>query len=162
MYKCENCLGGHLGTYGSGRFCGPKCSRGFSTKYKRLDINTKVSLALSGRSSPNSRFSKPHKFTAEDRKLGNLNSTKNKQNKILALPFNERSKFYKKKAIIEEQLGKCARCHLDTWLGFPMKFELEHKDGNTLNNSRENLEVLCPNCHSFTSTWRKKKSSRTV
>lgn len=32
--------------------------------------------------------------------------------------------------------------------------ELEHKDGNNANWSRENLEALCPNCHSQTPTWR--------
>ena len=32
--------------------------------------------------------------------------------------------------------------------------ELEHKDGNHFNNVRDNLEMICPNCHSQTSTWR--------
>ena len=36
----------------------------------------------------------------------------------------------------------------------PLSLELEHKDGNTLNNNRDNLEGLCPNCHSLTLTWR--------
>lgn len=31
--------------------------------------------------------------------------------------------------------------------------QIEHKDGNFNNNSRENLSVLCPNCHSLTSTF---------
>ena len=36
----------HDGSYGSGRFCSCKCARGFSTKTKRSEINTKVSLKL--------------------------------------------------------------------------------------------------------------------
>ena len=32
--------------------------------------------------------------------------------------------------------------------------ELEHKDGNNKNNNRDNLEMICPNCHSLTETWR--------
>lgn len=41
--NCENCGIEHDGSYGSGRFCGTKCSRGFSTKAKRKEINEKVS-----------------------------------------------------------------------------------------------------------------------
>lgn len=46
---CENCNKEHKGDYGSGRFCSPKCARGFSTKNKRNEINQKVSKTLSGR-----------------------------------------------------------------------------------------------------------------
>ena len=47
--KCENCEEEHKGEYGSGRFCGSKCARGFSTKAKRQEINEKVSKSLTGR-----------------------------------------------------------------------------------------------------------------
>ena len=36
---CENCNLPHDGTYGSGRFCCVKCSRGFATKANRSTIN---------------------------------------------------------------------------------------------------------------------------
>ena len=32
--------------------------------------------------------------------------------------------------------------------------EIEHIDGNYLNNSESNLIILCPNCHSLTSTYK--------
>lgn len=32
--------------------------------------------------------------------------------------------------------------------------EIEHIDGNYKNNSEENLKLLCPNCHSLTSTYK--------
>jgi hypothetical protein len=44
--NCENCGNEHDGTYGSGRFCSVKCSRGFSTKAKRKEINERVSKTL--------------------------------------------------------------------------------------------------------------------
>ena len=31
---------------------------------------------------------------------------------------------------------------------------MDHIDGNNQNNKRENLEAICPNCHSQTLTWR--------
>ncbi len=45
--NCENCENEHDGSYGSGRFCGPKCARSFSTKARRQEINKKVSRAMS-------------------------------------------------------------------------------------------------------------------
>ena len=48
MKKCEYCNKTHIGKYGSGRFCSEKCSRGFSTKNKRSEINIKVSKKLKG------------------------------------------------------------------------------------------------------------------
>ena len=32
--------------------------------------------------------------------------------------------------------------------------EIHHRDGNSENNTPENLQVLCPNCHSLTETWK--------
>lgn len=32
--------------------------------------------------------------------------------------------------------------------------EVEHIDGNYKNNAEENLTILCPNCHSLTSTYK--------
>jgi len=40
--NCEYCDQQHEGTYGSGRFCSPQCSRGFSTRSKRSEINEKI------------------------------------------------------------------------------------------------------------------------
>lgn len=48
MKNCENCEKEHDGSYASGRFCSCKCSRGFSTKAKRKEINKKISKALIG------------------------------------------------------------------------------------------------------------------
>ncbi|QMP83858.1 MAG: hypothetical protein [Caudoviricetes sp.] len=60
--------------------------------------------------------------------------------------------------ITEEQNFKCNKCGISEWLEQPITFELEHIDGNNKNNERSNLEILCPNCHSQTSTWRGRKN----
>lgn len=44
--KCENCNVIIIKKYGSGRFCSTQCSRGFSTKSKRSEINLKVSETI--------------------------------------------------------------------------------------------------------------------
>lgn len=52
MKNCENCDQGHIGEYGSGRFCSSKCARGFSTKSKRKEINEKIREALKKKGNP--------------------------------------------------------------------------------------------------------------
>lgn len=56
-----------------------------------------------------------------------------------------------KGGILEE---KCSKCGLgNSWQGEPITLQLDHIDGNHHNNSLENLRILCPNCHSQTTTW---------
>lgn len=53
---------------------------------------------------------------------------------------------------------QCCRCKLSEWQGQPIPLELEHKDGNHMNNNLDNLEILCPNCHALTPTYRGKNA----
>lgn len=55
---------------------------------------------------------------------------------------------------------QCNRCKLTEWLNNPIPLELEHKDGDHLNNNLDNLELLCPNCHTLTPTYRGKNISK--
>lgn len=50
----------------------------------------------------------------------------------------------------------CSCYGLAQWLGKPIPLELHHKDGDKNNNSLENLELRCPNCHYFTDTYKTK------
>lgn len=52
---------------------------------------------------------------------------------------------------------ECESCGITEWNGSPISLELNHIDGNSGNHSLENLELICPNCHSQTETYRSKK-----
>ena len=67
-----------------------------------------------------------------------------------------------KKRLIEEGIkeNKCECCGITEWNGRPIKFELHHVDGNHYNNTLDNLQMLCPNCHSQTDTFRKSSIRR--
>ena len=81
------------------------------------------------------------------------------RNERTQLPFDVKSYYFKRLQIQKEQNNKCLHCGLDSWLSNPIKLELDHVDGNNKNNVRDILRLLCPNCHSFTETWRKKKGN---
>jgi hypothetical protein len=49
VLKCEKCGDEHRGEYASGRFCGAKCARSFSTRANRKEINERVRKTLKGR-----------------------------------------------------------------------------------------------------------------
>jgi hypothetical protein len=56
--------------------------------------------------------------------------------------------------------AECEQCKHTEWNNKPILLELHHIDGNRQNNLLENLQVLCPNCHSQTDNYRSKNSSR--
>lgn len=51
---------------------------------------------------------------------------------------------------------KCSKCSFSGFHPDDNKtiLEINHIDGNGLNHSPDNLEVLCPNCHAMTSSYR--------
>ena len=43
----------------------------------------------------------------------------------------------------------CELCGISEWLSVKLPLELHHKNGNHHDNDLDNLQILCPNCHSI-------------
>lgn len=57
-------------------------------------------------------------------------------------------------ALIKRDGRRCDSCKETQWLGQPIPLEVNHKDGNHKNCGRDNVHLLCPNCHALTPNYR--------
>jgi predicted RNA-binding Zn-ribbon protein involved in translation (DUF1610 family) len=71
---------------------------------------------------------------------------------LVVLPegSNRPSAEFLRRSMLEKSVEYvCLPCGNDeTWNGISLTLEVDHIDGNWLNNTLENLRFLCPNCHS--------------
>jgi len=153
MKKCKLCSKEFEPVKGLVNFCSVSCAntRIFSQKTK-----DKISYALKN----SEKFLKSERDKLIKKEKFRISIAETWDKKILAADLSSLKYESLRKRIILEQNKCCNKCTLNEWLGQPMIFELEHKDGNTKNNNRENLEALCPNCHSQTEFWRGRNKNK--
>jgi hypothetical protein len=51
---------------------------------------------------------------------------------------------------------KCESCLLDSWQNGPIPLEVHHINGNAKDNALNNLQLICPNCHALTDSYKGK------
>lgn len=153
--KCEKCDKDHDGKYASGRFCGQKCARSFSSQEKRQDINKRVSEKLKG---IHPKVGTPHYTDEEKKEMYRkivLSIRETNRIRIENTEFQFLGKWQRKLFVLKEQNFKCCLCGLpEEWNGKSLVLELDHIDGNSKNNIRSNVRCICPNCHSQTLNFR--------
>lgn len=168
---CEKCKGEHEGSYGSGRFCSKFCASAFSTQEKRLIINEIVRYKIKERGSAgfihlNSGEVRAKREATMIARYGTKGFPKDSGANAIRLKhqliyekgnFLEMSENQRRRKLLEECNGYCTNCNVNEWRGQTLTLEMDHIDGNVRNNSKENLRMLCPNCHSLTPTFRKPK-----
>ena len=57
--------------------------------------------------------------------------------------------------LIKERGHSCEQCANTEWMDQQIVLEVHHMNGDRTNNQPNNLQLLCPNCHSLTDNWRK-------
>jgi len=72
------------------------------------------------------------------------------------------TKPYLKRYLLEKYNGQCCKCgwHEVNITTGNIPLELHHIDGDYLNNKEDNLSLLCPNCHSLTSTYKNSNTGK--
>lgn len=73
------------------------------------------------------------------------------------------NRFYLKRRLIEAGIleEKCEQCSLGpNWCNKRLCLQLDHRNGINTDNRKENLRLLCPNCHSQTKNFAGKKLAR--
>ena len=133
-----------------GTFCSRKCA---NSRVQTEEANADRREKLAGKISATV-------LTAEEKLQASNKKKETWKQKRHAAPFNELGWDIKRKVVIEQQEHKCSRCGISEWMNNPISLEVDHIDGDNSNDDRSNLEALCPNCHSQTSTWRGRNKTK--
>jgi DNA-binding CsgD family transcriptional regulator/5-methylcytosine-specific restriction endonuclease McrA len=65
------------------------------------------------------------------------------------------NRYHLKRHLLDARLkeSRCERCGIGDWLGRELTMALHHVNGDGSDNRLENLQLLCPNCHSQTDNF---------
>ncbi len=148
MNECKKCSKKFEPVKGLVNYCSLECRN--SRTWSQEDKKKK---SISAKNSDKVKIANSNRTDDIWIRIGETRKEKHKK-QILESDFSDLSFESLRFRILYEQENKCNHCGLDKWLGKNIILELEHKDGNNKNNNRNNLEMICPNCHSLTETWR--------
>jgi predicted nucleic acid-binding Zn ribbon protein len=148
---CEQCGDQIFST--NSRFCSKRCAAIVSNQTRKKPRNfTCLSCQKTGEHGPtslglycNNRCQQAHKWS------------------LLKERFDQgdtagAGKTTLRRYVIERDGEKCSDCGIPAfWNGKPLTLDMDHINGNNSNNAPANLRLLCPNCHTQTPTWGKKR-----
>lgn len=165
--NCEKCGKEHDGSFGSGRFCSSYCARSFATQVnkdaRRLaqSIAAKNSLKVKAIAEARRGKTLDEQYGPEvHKKLKETYLLKQKNKYGQNYPFEYGSFSGAAREQLLKELNCCRRCGISSWNGDSINLELHHIDGDSQNNKKDNLTLLCPNCHSQTENFRSKNHNK--
>jgi Zn finger protein HypA/HybF involved in hydrogenase expression len=150
-FICKSCLKSFDARDKRRKFCSSSCSSSFNNRGKNRH-NTNITKLCR-------HCSAPFTTTIHKNKIYCKQCISNKipsQNRRVVNLDNALTDSTRKKILIDIYGKKCSICLNDTWLNGPIPIEIDHVDGNSDNNSQNNLRLICPNCHATTMTYKGK------
>jgi 5-methylcytosine-specific restriction endonuclease McrA len=100
-------------------------------------------------------------FTGQGHNKGKISNNRKTASEILICSDHEYRVRTPKLNRALSDIGRkyeCVECGVgEVYNNKPIVLQIDHIDGNSQNNVESNLRFICPNCHSQTPTWCRKK-----
>jgi len=141
------------------RFCNSSCSAKYNNKLRKPKPK-KYCLSC------NEELTERHSIYCDNKCHGDYNYKEYikrwKNGEESGLRGTYQTSSYLKRYFVDKHNGECCKCgwHETNMTTGNVPLELHHIDGNYLNNKEVNLELLCPNCHSLTSTYKNSNTGK--
>lgn len=97
----------------------------------------------------------PHWNNTNNEKKMALKTKLKSEDILIKNRLNRRENVLKlRRALLEYGVEeKCQECEIKDWKDKKLILQIDHIDGDYLNNEVTNLKFLCPNCHSQTDNY---------
>lgn len=154
--KCLECNNDFTANYESKKFCSQSCANSSSNRNRSRQLlirpnclNCDTPLITLGAKYCSLKCSAQHKSKIMYDGFVSGKILKKDSSIRMVKPF-----------ILKEQNNCCAICSMsNTWQNKKIVFILDHIDGNSDNNIRLNLRLICPNCDSQLPTFKSKNKN---
>lgn len=140
---CDHCKSPLDYKHRHNKFCNRSCAASFNNKNRNVKTNICKSC---GKEIKSNKVYCNNKCQQEFKYNDRVNKFINGEISTLGVTW--------RRFLTEKDGYQCNSCGISEWNGTPIVLEIEHIDGNSSNNSIDNLCFLCPNCHSQTSTYK--------
>lgn len=139
------------------QFCNSSCSASYNNKIHVKRKRSDVSNPCRGCGVPLyvNEHSRRRAYCSNDCRVDSYNATRMDRFRDDEITESDLKSKLIRGVVLSEQDGVCACCGcLPEHNELPLVFVMDHIDGNSYNNKRDNLRLVCPNCDSQLPTFK--------